>query len=118
MSYDYASRMLSYIKSGTLDITYDDQPLLSIGAKNNERTIDIRTDMAELMSLRNFIFKINKLKKISSNLKDESITLLITENGKPLATLGEDAKPGFLSRIFAGKNIEISKFGKKSKTAE
>ena len=52
MSYDYASRMLSYIKSGTLDITYDDQPLLSIGAKNNERTIDIRTDMAELMPLR------------------------------------------------------------------
>lgn len=114
MSYDYASKMLSYIKSGALSISYDDQPFLSIESKDNQRLVDIKSDIEEVLPVKNLILKINKIKKISSNLSDASITLVITEKGKPLVKLGEDAKPGLLSKLITGKNLEISKFGKKS----
>ena len=88
--------------------------MIRIVAKDNERKIDILSDTKQLATIRNFIFKINKIKKISSNLSKENITLIIMDNGKPLAKIGQDAKPGF-SRFFTGKNMEIYKFSKKPK---
>jgi len=114
LTYDYVSRVLSYVKSGSLEISYDSTPLVRIEAEKNQRMIDILSDVKEILPIRNFIFKINKIKKISSNLSEDEITLVITEKGQPLAVLGENAKPGLFSRLFTGKNLEVTR--RKSKT--
>jgi hypothetical protein len=106
MSYDYASHLLSYIKSGTLEISYDSQPFVRIESKGNERKIEILSD--DLNSIQNFLFRINKFKRIAKGLSEKNITLLVMNKGKPLAKLGSNAKPG-LSRILTGKNLEITR---------
>jgi hypothetical protein len=106
MSYEYASHLLSYIKSGTIEISYDSQPLVRIGSQGNERKIDLLSD--DLNSIQNFLFRINRFKRIAKGLSEKNITLLVMSKGKPLAKLGSEAKPG-LSRIFTGKNLEITR---------
>ncbi len=106
MSYDFASQLLSYIKSGTLEISYDSQPFVRIESRGNERKIDLFSD--NLNPVQNFLFRINRFKRIAKGLSEKNITLLVLSKGKPLAKLGRDAKPG-LSRIFTGKNLEITR---------
>jgi hypothetical protein len=106
MSYDYASHLLSYIKSGTIEISYDSQPLVRIESQGNQRKIELLSN--ELSSIQNFLFRINRFKRIAKGLSEKQITLLVISNGKPLAKLGSDAEPG-LSRIFTGKNLEITR---------
>lgn len=45
MTYDYVSRVLSYVKSGSLEISYDSTPLVRIEAEKNQRMIDILSDV-------------------------------------------------------------------------
>jgi hypothetical protein len=106
MSYEYVSQLLSYIKSGTIEISYDSQPLVRIESQGNERKIELLSD--DLNSMQNFLFRINRLKRIAKGLSEKNITLLVMSKGEPLAKLGSEAKPG-LSRIFTGKNLEITR---------
>lgn len=106
MSYDFASQLLSYIKSGTIEISYDSQSFLRIESNGNERKIEIFSD--DLNSMQNFLFRINMFKRIANGLSEKNITLLIMSKGKLLAKLGGDAKPG-LSRILTGKHLEITR---------
>jgi hypothetical protein len=105
MSYEYASHLLSYIKSGTLEISYDSRPLVRIESQGNERKIELLSD--DLNSIQNFLFRINRFKRIAKGLSEKNITLLVISKGK-LVKLGSEAKPG-LSRIFTGKNLEIAR---------
>lgn len=106
MSYEYASHLLSYIKSGTLEISYDSRPLVRIESQGNERKIELLSD--DLNSIQNFLFRINRFKRIARGLSEKNITLLVLSKGKLLVKLGSDAKPG-LSRIFTGKNLEVAR---------
>jgi len=106
MSYDFASQLLSYIKSGTLEISYDSKSFVRIESKGNERKIEIFSD--DLNSMQTFLFRINRFKRIAKGLSEKNITLLIMRKGKLLAKLGGGAKPG-LSRIFTGQHLEITR---------
>jgi len=86
-----------------------------IEAEKHQMKIEFLSDIHELLSIRNFIFKINKIKKISSNLSEDIITLVITEKGKPVAIMGKNAKPGLFSRLITGKNLQLSKLKKEEK---
>ena len=117
-NFDLPANFLSFLNSGGLKITCNDNPSINFTVKGNSRIIDIIDIPIEITKRPGLIKQLSEAKDLAKNLKQENITLEIRLQGEIVLKLGEDANPKLAKIVTLSNNIEITDLRKLKKLSD
>ena len=117
-NFDLPANFLSFLNSGGLKITCNDNPSINFTVKGNSRIIDIIDIPIEITKRPGFIKQLSEAKDFAKKLKQENITLEVRLQGSPVLKLGDKANPKLAKIVTLSNNIEITDLKKLKKLSD
>jgi len=102
------ANFLSYLNSGSLKISSDDEPSIVFKSDKDKRILNIIDMPIKISKKPGLIKQLTEAKELAKNLKKEKITLEIQFQGRPVLRLGEKANPKLAKIVTLSGDIEIT----------
>jgi len=100
--------LLKCIRNGSIGIKEEGKQSVNINAKDNKITIDILDFSINTTSKIGILTKLSEARELAKNLKDQNLTLCITNKNKTVMKLGKEAKPKLSRLITQSSAVEIT----------
>lgn len=100
--------LLKCIKNGSIEIKEDGKKSVKLHAKDNKITINLLAISFNIPSKIGILTKLSEARDLAKNLKDQNLTLYITNKKKIVMKLGKEAKPKLSRMITQSSAVEIT----------
>ena len=117
-NFDLPTNFLSFLRSGNIRITCNNNPSINFITKGNSKIIDIIDIPIEITKRPSLIKQLSEAKDLAKNLKQENITLEVRLKGETVLKLGEKANPKLAKIVTLSNNIEITDLRKLKKLSD
>ena len=107
MDSKFPAMVLKSIKKGKISIQENGKNSVEIKVKDdniNVNLIDVSLNVPPNMGI---LKKISEARDFAENLKDQDLTLKISNENKPVLMLGKNAKPKLSRLVTKSKSVEI-----------
>ncbi len=101
-------KLLKCIKNGSMEIKEDGKKSARLIAKDNKITINLIDPSFNIPTSMGILKKLSEARNLAKNLKDEKLTLCISNNNKLVMKLGKEAKPKLSKMVTLSNAVEIT----------
>ena len=117
-NFDLPANFLSFLHSGSLEVTCNGDPSIKFMVEGNSRIVDIIDVPIEVTKKPGLIKQLSEAKDLAKNLKQEHITLEVQLKGETVLKLGEQANPKLAKIVTLSGDIEITDLKKLKKLSD